>query len=303
MHEWKWKLCSRLNEIESVGRTCIKIEYSSTAPNAPAKISTNLASKAKTKQYFEVAKAFLCQPGRAEQTRKGFQRFLGWVLFVYYASNGPFAASGHMVQNPPCWRASYVLGHPQQRKCNFVLMKSLCSGCPSGQLALQHGGFCTMWPLAAKGPFHHLSSVFWQTHLVPCCLQELWICYDTKWVCLMLLRVIVLYSLYLFVCHKDKIFLESPCELCFLRWFSPSLQDESRSLFNGCENQSKKINVVFVISELLLEYGTIQKSSGKKTFLLNCNLPIHKQKGEQYTERLISPGSLSDLITWIKTKH
>ena len=61
--------------------------------------------------------------------------------------NGPFAASGHMVQNPPCWRASYALGHPQQRKCKFVLMKSLCSGCPSGQLALQHGGFCTIWPL------------------------------------------------------------------------------------------------------------------------------------------------------------
>ena len=58
--------------------------------------------------------------------------------------NGPFAASGHMVQNPPCWRASYALGHPQQRKCKFVLMKSLCSGCPSGRLALQHGGFCTM---------------------------------------------------------------------------------------------------------------------------------------------------------------
>ena len=49
---------------------------------------------------------------------------------------GPFAASGHMVQNAPCWRASYELGHPQQRKCKFVLMKSLCSGCPSGQLAL-----------------------------------------------------------------------------------------------------------------------------------------------------------------------
>ena len=58
--------------------------------------------------------------------------------------NGPFAAGGHMVQNPPCWRASYALGHPKQRKCKFVLMKSLCSGCPSGQLALQHGGFCTM---------------------------------------------------------------------------------------------------------------------------------------------------------------
>ena len=58
--------------------------------------------------------------------------------------NGPFAASGYMVQNLPCWRASYVLGHPKQRNCKFVLMKSLCSGCLSRQLALQHGGFCTM---------------------------------------------------------------------------------------------------------------------------------------------------------------
>ena len=64
-------------------------------------------------------------------------------------TNGPFAASGHMVQNPPCWRASYALGHPKQRKFKFVLMKSLCSGCPSGQLALQHGGFCIMWPVHA----------------------------------------------------------------------------------------------------------------------------------------------------------
>ena len=41
--------------------------------------------------------------------------------------NGPFAASGHMVQNPSCWRASYALGHPKQRKCKFVLIKSLSS--------------------------------------------------------------------------------------------------------------------------------------------------------------------------------
>ena len=74
------------------------------------------------------------------------------IFLIQLFPNGPFAASGHMVQNPPCWRASYALGHPKQRKCKFGLMKSLCSGCPSGQLALQHGGFCTMWPLAAKGP-------------------------------------------------------------------------------------------------------------------------------------------------------
>ena len=37
----------------------------------------------------------------------------------------------------------------------------------------------------------------------------------------------------------------------FLRWFSSSLQDESRSLFNSncCKNQSKEIHVLFVISE------------------------------------------------------
>ena len=73
----------------------------------------------------------------------------------------------------------------------------------------------------------------------------------------------------------------------FLRWFSPSLQDELRSLFNVCENQSKKIHVLFVISEPLLEYRTIQKSSEKyiKRFcctVVHCNqLPVHKQKGKQ----------------------
>ena len=35
----------------------------------------------------------------------------------------------------------------------------------------------------------------------------------------------------------------------FLRWFFSSLQDESRSLFNGCKNQSNEIHVLFVISE------------------------------------------------------
>ena len=36
-----------------------------------------IASKAKTKQYFEAVKDLLCQPGRAEPTGKAFQRFLG----------------------------------------------------------------------------------------------------------------------------------------------------------------------------------------------------------------------------------
>ena len=54
------------------------------------------------------------------------------------AVSRPFAANSHMVQNPPCWRASYALGHPKQRKFKFDWMKSLCFGCP------QHGGYCTM---------------------------------------------------------------------------------------------------------------------------------------------------------------
>ena len=58
--------------------------------------------------------------------------------------NGLFAANGHVVQNPPCWRASYALGHPKQRKFKFDWMKSLCFGYPSAELVLQHGGFCTM---------------------------------------------------------------------------------------------------------------------------------------------------------------
>ena len=66
--------------------------------------------------------------------------------------NGPFAASGHMVQNPPCWRTSCPLGHPQQSDFIKTNLHFLCFGCPSALLALQHGGFCTMWPLAAKGP-------------------------------------------------------------------------------------------------------------------------------------------------------
>ena len=57
-----------------------------------------------------------------------------------------------MVQNPPRWRASHALGHPKQRKFKFNWMKSLCFGCPSAQLALQHGGFCTMLPSAVKDP-------------------------------------------------------------------------------------------------------------------------------------------------------
>ena len=75
------------------------------------------------------------------------------------------------------------------------------------------------------------------------------------------LRVIALYNLYLSVYRREIKFLEALCEL----GFSPYLQDELRTLLN----QSKKI--LFVISEPLLEYGTIQNNTKiQKSAKKNC---------------------------------
>ena len=73
----------------------------------------------------------------------------------------------------------------------------------------------------------------------------------------------------------------------FLRWFSPSIQDESRSLFNIFENQSKKIHVLFVISEPLLENRTIQKSSEKNIKRFCCTVIC------QFINRKVSSKSFS----------
>ena len=75
----------------------------------------------------------------------------------------------------------------------------------------------------------------------------------------MLLRVTALYSIYHFVCQEAII----SRGISVRAQISPSLQDESRSLFNGCENQSKKIHTLFAIYEPLLEYETIEKSIEK----------------------------------------
>ena len=59
---------------------------------------------------------------------------LFWTLLQGLAKrafNGPFAASGHMVQNPPCWRASCPLGHPEQSDFIKTNLHFLCCGCPS----------------------------------------------------------------------------------------------------------------------------------------------------------------------------
>ena len=97
---------------------------------------------------------------------------------------------------------------------------------------------------------------------MPCYLQELWIFYETNGFssgsdasennC---------FVLRLFVCQKAKISRDTSVRA---RIFSGSfLQDESRSLFNGWENQSKNIHVLFAISEPLLEYGPNHKDGEK----------------------------------------
>ena len=66
MSKGTWKfLCT-------FSKRCRKVHGNFRVPCiAPAKFSTNfVASKAKTKQYFEAAKDLLYQPGQAEQTGK-----------------------------------------------------------------------------------------------------------------------------------------------------------------------------------------------------------------------------------------
>ena len=66
-----------MNEIESVLHQITKLSTRLVRQLLPQIFDKLVASKAKTKQYFEAAKDLLCQPGRAEQTGKAFQRFLG----------------------------------------------------------------------------------------------------------------------------------------------------------------------------------------------------------------------------------
>ena len=61
--------------------------------------------------------------------------------------NRPFAAGGHMVQNPKYWRAKEcaILQNKTQvtRKCDFSVF-TFPSGLLSHSFALQYFGFCTM---------------------------------------------------------------------------------------------------------------------------------------------------------------
>ena len=67
------------------------------------------------------------------------------------APNRPFATNDHMVQNLPCWRASSLLflhwdmktKTPEPVKLDLPLFQCPSAG-NNNELALQHGGFCTM---------------------------------------------------------------------------------------------------------------------------------------------------------------
>ncbi len=43
-----------------------------------------------------------------------------------------------------CWRVSNALGQANQNDFNHSCVAFLCFECPRAELALQHGGFCTM---------------------------------------------------------------------------------------------------------------------------------------------------------------
>ena len=117
--------------------------------------------------------------------------------------------------------------------------------------------------------FHDLSLVFWQMHLVPCSLQELWIFYETKrfsQAALMLLRIINLYSVdsvYRFVCQKVKISRGTSVRArIFLSGFL-HLFETSRDLCLTVARTNLRKYMCTVCIFWALEYGTIQKSSEK----------------------------------------
>lgn len=65
--------------------------------------------------------------------------------FCLELTNGPFAWSGHMVQNHTCWYASCTLGLLKQSNSYLANLTCLWFGCPAVQLVFQHAWFCTMY--------------------------------------------------------------------------------------------------------------------------------------------------------------
>ena len=67
-----------------------------------------------------------------------------------------------MVQYTPNWKAkecARLLNKTQVEKCDFSLF-TFPSGILSHFFPFQYVGFCTMWPVAAKGLLHVVAKVF-----------------------------------------------------------------------------------------------------------------------------------------------
>ena len=98
--------------------------------------------------------------GEVTSTKK---RSPNLALDLLVHNNRPFATNDHMVQNPPCWRASSLL-FPHWDIINkgkssltgsglFVLMSQWGN---NNELALQHGGFLYHVIVSCKRPIETL---------------------------------------------------------------------------------------------------------------------------------------------------
>ena len=84
-----------------------------------------------------------------------------WNSREVLSHKSPFAENDHMVQNPISWRASSLCIIPALGRLNKETSTSqvlpaivLVSRCENNhELALQHGGFCTMGSFVAKSLF------------------------------------------------------------------------------------------------------------------------------------------------------
>ena len=70
------------------------------------------------------------------------------MLYTLHKSCEPKSWLSHLVYNPPCWIASYALGHPKQRRKNLRLLKLLFWRLY--YFVFQPGSFCTRVLLACS---------------------------------------------------------------------------------------------------------------------------------------------------------
>ena len=79
--------------------------------------------------------------------------FLWWIHFLTSWCNGLFATKGHVVHNPPHWRASLLFQHwGIQNKEKFWRL--------SHSFAVQHSGFCTCDRLLQRPIFERRDYLF-----------------------------------------------------------------------------------------------------------------------------------------------